>query len=226
MGLDAQASGEARFLALTPYSRKLNCDEITAPASPLNPIVAAGSETWRRIVTFNPGAILDDDGTFYLLERAVSSLAPLFSHVGLLKSSDGVDFELAHPEPVFDANDLNTPHGTVEDPRVVKIDGVFYMTYVHRNFASSCHPNGLGVPDYSDSTLVPPGDPNLYRSGIARSTDLITWENLGLMTPPEVDDRDCVLFPEKINGRYAMLRRPQLYSGPQFGGQAKEPLFG
>ena len=68
----------------------------------------AGQETWRRIVTFNPGAIIDDDGTFYLPERAVSSLAPLYSHVGLLKSQDGVDFSLAHPEPVFDAAMLGT----------------------------------------------------------------------------------------------------------------------
>jgi predicted GH43/DUF377 family glycosyl hydrolase len=28
------------------------------------------------------------------------------------------------------------------------------------------------------------------------------------VTPPDIDDRDNVLFPEKVNGKYAMLRRP------------------
>lgn len=64
---------------------------------------------------------------------------------------------------------------------------------------------------------IAPGDPNHYRSGIARSKDLVAWEDLGLVTPREVDDRDCVLFPEKIGGRYAMLRRPMHYVGPKYG---------
>jgi predicted GH43/DUF377 family glycosyl hydrolase len=32
-----------------------------------------------------------------------------------------------------------------------------------------------------------------------------------------VDDRDNVLFPEKIGGRFAMLRRPMTYVGPEYG---------
>ena len=75
---------------------------------PGNPIVWAGKETWRRIVTFNPGAIIDDDGTFYLLERAVSSLARCTATLAAEKRR-WCSFELAHPEPIFDAKDLNTP---------------------------------------------------------------------------------------------------------------------
>ncbi len=185
---------------------------------PENPIVRPGQHPWRRVATFNPGAVLGADGTVYMLERACSSLAPLYSHVGLLASSDGVHFELVRDEPVFTATQLGTPYGTVEDPRVVAIDGAYLMTYVHRNYASSCHPNGVGVPGYTEASFVPSDDPNLYRSGLARSDDLIAWEDLGPVTPPEVDDRDCVLFPERIGGRYAMLRRPQHYTGAQYGG--------
>lgn len=187
-----------------------------------NPIVTPGplhggpDLPWRRVTTFNPGVVIHD-GRFWMLERAISSLAPLHSHMGLLVSDDGFHFEHVTDEPVFTAAMLGTPLGTVEDPRIVPLDGVFYMAYVHRNYASSCFPNGVGVPDYHNPPYVPADDPNHYRSGLARSTDLIHWEDLGLVTPRDLDDRDCTLFPEKINGRYAMLRRPIHYVGPEYG---------
>jgi predicted GH43/DUF377 family glycosyl hydrolase len=184
---------------------------------PGNPIVIPGGRPWRAVTTFNPGVVLDEDGTFYMLERACSSLAPLKCQFGLLKSSDGFHFEHVVNWPVFTPEQLGTPRGTVEDPRVVKIEGTFYMTYVHRNVASSCHPTGLGIPVYAGPDDVAPGDPNNYRTGIARSANLTEWENLGLITPRDLDDRDCILFPEKIKGRYALLRRPSNFVGPQYG---------
>lgn len=181
-----------------------------------NPIVVPGNYWWRDIVTFNPSVVFHD-GAFWMLERAVSNLQPLHSHVGLLRSTDGYRFEHVTAEPVFTAAQLGTPRGTVEDPRVVQLDGTFYMTYVHRNYASSCFPTGKGIPNYHNCVDVPPGDPNNYRTGLAKSTDLIHWDDLGLVTPRDVDDRDCVLFPEKVSGRYAMLRRPMDYIGPKYG---------
>lgn len=156
-------------------------------------------------------------GRFLLLERAVSNLAPLYSSFGLWESRNGFNFRRLREEPVFTAAQLGTPFGTVEDPRLVRYGDWFYMTYVHRNFASSCHPTGKGIPRYTEAVNIAPGDPNHYRSGIARSRDLVSWEDMGLVTPREVDDRDCVLFPEKIAGRYAMLRRPMHYVGADYG---------
>jgi predicted GH43/DUF377 family glycosyl hydrolase len=181
-----------------------------------NPILIPGEPEWRRCTTFNPAVIIDD-GIFYMLERACYSLAPLHSCMGLWRSEDGYHFSLAHPEPVFTAEQMGTPEGTVEDPRLVKYGDWYMMTYVHRNFASSCHPNGHGIPRYTEHPDVPEGDPNHYRSGLARSRDMIAWEDLGLITPREVDDRDCVLFPEPVGGRYAMIRRPMHYVGPEYG---------
>ncbi len=181
-----------------------------------NPIVTPGGRPWRRITTFNPGVVLHD-GRFWMLERACSSLAPLYCQFGLLVSDDGTHFEHVRDEPVFTAGMLGTPRGTVEDPRLLRLDDAFYMTYVHRNYTASCFPNGRSVPDYHDPTCVPAGELNNYRSGLARSEDLVHWEDLGLFTPPEVDDRDCTLFPAKVNGRYAMLRRPMHYVGDAYG---------
>ena len=182
-----------------------------------NPVVTAGTHDWRRVTTFNPAVIVDDDGIFYMWERACESLAPLICHVGLLRSEDGRHFELMSDEPVLSPHDFGTPKGTVEDPRVVKIDGRYYMTFVQRDFAAICRPDGVGIPDYCEAPDVPEGKLNNYRSGIAVSDDLKTWEVLGLITPPEMHDRDCVMFPEKVNGRYAMLRRPEGYIGADYG---------
>ena len=183
---------------------------------PENPIVTPGLYDWRRVAAFNPGVILHD-GVFHMFERSCSSLDPLKCQVGLLRSDDGVSFELVGDKPVLAPEDFDTPHGTVEDPRVVHIDGKFYMTFVHRNYVARCFPNGVGVPRYAESEHAPKGEINNYRSGVAVSDDMKKWEVLGLITPPDIHDRDNVLFPEKIGGRYAMLRRPENYVGPGYG---------
>ncbi len=184
-----------------------------------NPILMPGTYPWRRVVTFNPGVILVEN-TFYLFERACSSLAPLKCQFGLLKSTDGLHFEHVKNEPIFSPEDLGTPRGTVEDPRIVEIDGVFYMNFVHRNFASICRPNGVGVPDYIEAEGIPADDPNTYRSGIATSTNLIDWTVKSIYSPPDIHERDDVLFPRRISGRFAMLRRPDDFVGPQYGCEA------
>ena len=183
---------------------------------PRNPIVIPGLYDWRRVAVFNP-AVIFEDGIFYMLERACSSLDPLKCQVGLLKSDDGVTFEHLSDQPVFGPGQFDAPKGTVEDPRVVKLDGRCCMTFVFRRFAATCRPNGIGVPRYAECPDAPKGELNNYRSGIAVSDDLRRWQVLGLITPPEIHDRDNVLFPEKIGGRYAMLRRPNEYVGRPYG---------
>lgn len=181
-----------------------------------NPILIPGTYSWRRVVTFNPGVILVDE-TFYMFERACSSLAPLKCQIGLLKSTDGLRFEHVKNEPVFAPEDLGTPRGTIEDPRIVEIDGLFYMNFVHRNYASTCRPTGVGVPEYVEAEGVPADDPNTYRSGIATSSNLIDWSVKSIYSPPDIHERDDVLFPQRIGGRFAMLRRPDDFVGSKYG---------
>jgi beta-1,2-mannobiose phosphorylase / 1,2-beta-oligomannan phosphorylase len=181
-----------------------------------NPIVTPGLFDWRRAITFNPGVVLDD-GKFYLFERAGGTIRPLKCQVGLLESSDGFHFRHAQDTPVFTPEALGCPQGTIEDPRVVKIDGTFYMIYAHRPYTYNCHPTGLGVPDYTPIKGDLDRGINNTRSGVAMSKDMRNWTQIGFTTPPEVDDRDNVLFPEKIGGRFALLRRPMSYVGPSYG---------
>jgi predicted GH43/DUF377 family glycosyl hydrolase len=50
---------------------------------------------------------------------------------------------------------------------------------------------------------------NLGNTGLACTRDFRTFRRLGRLTSPVQDDRDVILFPEKIGGRYAMLHRPK-----------------
>lgn len=184
---------------------------------PDNPIVIPGKWDWRRVATFNPACILDNDGRFYLFERACVSLRPLKCSVGLLVSDDGFHFEHVCDEPVFTPDQLGFPLGTVEDPRVVKMGDTYYMTFAHRPFNYHCNPTGIAEPEYVPQKGAFQEGVNNTRSGIAVSKDMREWEHLGWITPPEVDDRDNVLFPEKIGGRFAMLRRPMTWFGEEYG---------
>jgi 4-O-beta-D-mannosyl-D-glucose phosphorylase len=55
-----------------------------------------------------------------------------------------------------------------------------------------------------------PNDPSaaIARSGIARTRDLNTWQRLPDLKTPSAQQRNCVLHPEFINGKYAFYTRP------------------
>jgi 4-O-beta-D-mannosyl-D-glucose phosphorylase len=46
------------------------------------------------------------------------------------------------------------------------------------------------------------------RCGIARTKDLIQWERLPDLKTPALHQRNCVLHPEFVNGKYAFYTRP------------------
>lgn len=177
---------------------------------PENPIVQPGIYEWRRCVTLNP-AVLYEEGRFTMYERCAGGLRPFICQIGMLESEDGVHFEHVLDEPVITPAMLGSEYGSVQDPRTVKIDDTYYMTYAFRPYSWHSYPTGLGVPDSHQGEY--PGfsgrdEDNQSRSGIARSADRIHWEHVAWVNGPDMDDRNVILFPEKINGRFAVLRRP------------------
>lgn len=201
---------------------------------PENPIIVPGSPSWRQAATFNPGVLLDDDGTFYLYERTAGQLRPFHCYIGLQSSEDGVHFTPVGDKPVWTPEQAGSEYGSVQDARLAKMDGVYYMTYAFRPFAWSSHPTGVGVPqshesefegverapiqESSGSKNVQGARPdNMTRSGIAVSHDRINWKHLAWATEADIDDRDVILFPEKVNGKFALLRRPLQWVGPEYG---------
>ena len=58
---------------------------------------------------------------------------------------------------------------------------------------------------------APPGDTSaaVARAGIARTKDLKTWERLPDLVTPSPQQRNAVLHPEFVDGKYAFYTRPQ-----------------
>jgi len=185
-----------------------------------NPIVVPGLYDWRKVTVFNPAVIIDN-GKFYMIERTAGSLTPCKNYLGLLESTDGVHFTHVLDEPVVTPDQLGFPYGSIQDPRIVKIDDTFYLNYALRPCAMNYYPTGAGIPEraipeYPDGWGQEEGH-WLTRSGILTSKDLIHWEYLCDTTPLDINDRDNILFPEKINGKYVLLRRPEEYVGEEYG---------
>lgn len=52
---------------------------------------------------------------------------------------------------------------------------------------------------------------------LAMSEDLIHYKKLGRITDSRVDNRDVLLFPEKIGGKFVQLSRPMEWTGKEYG---------
>jgi len=156
---------------------------------PANPILLPDpTSDWECYNVFNPG-VLYHNGLFHMFYRAQG--LDWVSRIGYAVSEDGVHWNRLR-RPVLEPVDGTDSRG-VEDPRVVEIDGVFHMTYTAygREFL------GEGKPTHAGGGILPM---------IARSENLITWERLGPIVRGE-NDKDHVLFPRRIGGRYAALHR-------------------
>ncbi len=123
-------------------------------------------------------AAIYHNGLFHLFYRAMG--ADDISRIGYAVSLDGFNF-FRLDKPVF------VPEGRLEtrgceDPRIVRLEDKFYMTYTA----------------YSQEGV---------RVALASTANFISWKRLGVIFP-EINNKDAVLFPEKIEGRYVMFHRP------------------
>ena len=158
---------------------------------PGNPVMLPDATSdWECYNVFNPG-VLYDNGLFHMIYRGQGH--DWISRLGYAVSVDGVTWNRMR-DPIMGPEDGTDSRG-LEDPRLTKLDGVYYMTYTAygREFT------GEGEPTHAGGGILPM---------VARSSNLITWEKLGPIAVGE-DNKDHVLFPRKINGRYAALHRPR-----------------
>ncbi len=101
------------------------------------------------------------------------------SSLRLARSKDGVRFTVERTPAIRPTEPLEA--FGIEDPRITEIDGVYYVNYT----AVSQH--GIAT-------------------ALASTRDFQSYEKHGVIFCPE--NRDVVIFPEKIDGRYAALHRP------------------
>jgi len=141
---------------------------------------------------FNPGAI-ELDGKFYLMARVEG--ADRKSFFALAESGNGVDGFRFRDRPVV-MPETPDPDVNVYDMRLVAHeDGHIYGLFCTERKGREAPPSDL-------SSAV-------AQCGIARTTDLVTWERLADLRTRSPQQRNVVLHPELIDGKYAFYTRPQ-----------------
>ena len=146
-----------------------------------NPILTKDDIPYPVQTVHNAG-VTKFDGRYIMLFR--SHLDTGRSIIGLAESEDGFNFK-PRPEPFMTPSKESVfseyEQFGVEDPRITPLENVYYITY------SAYSPHGV-------------------RIGLAKTADFESLERVAFIT--QADYRNTVLFPEKINGRYARLDRP------------------
>ena len=177
-----------------------------------NPILSPNpANPWENLVVCNPGVILDN-GVFYMLYRAAGDDEKHVIRFGLATSTDGFHFTRMSDEPVFGPSADGPDSGCVEDPRIVKFGDTFYITYAYRPMAPGRYwtfPHDVVLKPESDAFTPLAWKENLGNTGLACTRDFRSFRRLGRLTSPVQDDRDVILFPQKIGGKFVMLHRPK-----------------
>jgi len=172
-----------------------------------NPVLDPRPGDWEGLQVRNP-AVWREDGLVYMVYTARNIMNTI--HLGLATSGDGLHFIRASDRPFLSPVPGEFDGGTVEDARIVRIDGEYLITYSAR---------AVGKQDFLDGTRSPAahGDgiawtQNARRGGLLRTRDFRTIERLGPITSDNLYDCNIILFPERIKGRYVMLHRPSAYN--------------
>lgn len=170
-----------------------------------NPIIAPSHRVWESRATFNTAALYED-GKVHFVYRALGDSD--LSVLGYATSSDGVTIDERSEEPIYLPREpWETPggnrfksfadhfasgggYGGVEDPRITKVDDTIYMTYVAFD--------GYSPPRVA-LTSMPVED------FLKRNWD--KWSTPKLISPPGMVNKNAVIFPEKINGKYMIIHR-------------------
>jgi len=140
---------------------------------------------WEKAAVFNAAAVYHKK-LFHMIYRATNlggheKYGRYINALGYAVSGDLLTWH-RYEEPIL-TNSVPQEERGPEDPRIVKIDNLFYMTYV----------------GFRGRT---PGD---YRICLATSKDLVHWDRKGIVL--DEPNKNASLFPEKISGKYYMLHR-------------------
>lgn len=163
-----------------------------------NPVIHPARDMyWESTATFNPTAF-EHDGKIHVIYRAVG--ANDLSTLGYAGSKDGYNFTERTFQPIFIHKnyslDKEEPifyssgggwNGGAEDPRITKINNMLYMTYTAFNGWGSVRIalTSISLEDFLNKKW--------------------NWKKPVLISPPGEVNKNWVIFPEKINGKYAIM---------------------
>ncbi|MCX6752395.1 MAG: glycosidase [Candidatus Nomurabacteria bacterium] len=166
-----------------------------------NPIIEPESHKyWESKAAFNPSAIYHD-GKIHIIYRAIGDSD--ISVLGYARSNDGYSFDKDSKEMAYYSKAKQVTSGKLspqilyssgggwgggcEDPRLTLIGNRVYMLYTSFD--------GWGSLRIALTSIS-------LNDFISRRWD---WKEPVLISPPGEIHKNWVLFPEKINGKYAIL---------------------
>lgn len=160
-----------------------------------NPVITPQAKhAWESKAVFNPAAI-DVPGKTVLLYRAMGEDDT--SVLGYAESKNGFSISRKKDEPVYVPRapfEMKHAPGNsgCEDARLTRFDDTYYMLYTAVDAAS---PPRVAMTTISAEDFL------------AERFDRFSLPIL--ISPPNIDDKDACLFPEKIGGKYVILHRIQ-----------------
>ena len=154
---------------------------------PENPVLTRNDIPYPVATVYNAG-VIKFRGRYIMLFR--SNIENGRSIIGIAESEDGYSFvprEKPFLEPTSNGEFGHYEEYGVEDARITPLEGYFYITYsIYSRY---------GV-----------------RNALARTKDFTEIEKIAMLT--QADQRNVVLFPEKISGMYVRLDRPHADINP------------
>jgi predicted GH43/DUF377 family glycosyl hydrolase len=158
-----------------------------------NPIIVPDkAHGWEAKAVFNPAAIRLEDRV-HILYRAMSE--DNTSVLGYAQSKDGIRIDAKHKEPVyaprepFEQKNQPNENSGCEDPRLTQIKDKIYMCY----------------------TAADAKNPPRVALTWIKTKDFLeqkwNWAKPVLLSPPDFDNKDALVFPEKVNGKFMIIHR-------------------
>lgn len=147
---------------------------------------------WESFAVFNPAAILFGNTT-HILYRAMSK--DNTSVVGYAQSHDMKRIRVRDITPAyiprlpFEAKNIPGGNSGCEDPRITLIGDILYMTYTAYN--------GTDLPCIALTSITKKD----FLAGLWK------WTLPVKISADGVDDKDGMLFPEKVQGKYVLIHR-------------------
>lgn len=146
-----------------------------------NPAITMEDIPFRANTVFNGAPIVAEDG-IYLLLRIEGQHG--YSFLALARSTDGLNFSVDEKPVMLPAKEGPfAPFETkgIEDPRVTILEDTCYVVYTAVGDCGS-------------------------RIVLAKTSDYVNYERIALISEP--GNKDGLLFPRKIRGKYARFDRP------------------
>jgi predicted GH43/DUF377 family glycosyl hydrolase len=172
--------------AVTIQAERLSDQPLLRPAAP----------PWMEAGAFNPAAIAAN-GKTVLLYRARDVRGT--SRIGYAESADGLHFK-PDPRPVLEPAAAYERGGGLEDPRVLRIGTVYYMTYTayNRHDAQLCLATSPDLRHWSRRGVILPAYKGAWTTGWTKSGAIVPqriggkwWMYyLGTRRDPDGKDRD------------------------------------